>query len=81
MLAYNIRANLFFSKINASIWTPKITNEVAKAVRKATRLIPSEPCAVPSTSVLVALAELVGEVVVDMVGFCDVEAIETWESG
>lgn len=40
--AYNMRASLFFSRINASIWMPKMTSEVARAVTKATKLIPSE---------------------------------------
>ncbi len=57
---YYIRANLFLSSRKAKIWTPKMTNEAAKAVTNATKLIPCEPCAVPSTSVLVAeLVELV----------------------
>lgn len=38
---YKILASLCRRSKNSPIWTPKTTNEVAKAVRKATRLMPS----------------------------------------
>jgi len=43
------------NSIKAKIWTPKITNEVARAVRKATKLIPCEFWAEPIPEAFVAL--------------------------
>jgi hypothetical protein len=64
MRTHKIRASLFFRRINASICTPKMTNEVAKAVRKATRLMPWVACPCPKVAVVVvAPDELVVEAV------------------
>ena len=64
MRAHKIRASLFFRSIKANICTPKMTNEVAKAVRKATRLMPWVACPCPKVAVeLVAPDELVVEAV------------------
>ena len=51
----NILASLFRKSRKKPIWTPKMTNEVAKAVRKATRLMPDDCSAdpVPSGAVVV----------------------------
>jgi hypothetical protein len=44
---------------------PKITSEVARAVRNATRLIPCSDCPCPKAAeVVAALEEVVGEAVV-----------------
>lgn len=56
---YKIRASFSLSKMNASICTPKITNEETRAVINATKLMPCEPW--PSTTALVA--EAVGALV------------------
>lgn len=64
MRTHKIRASLFFRSINANICTPKMTNEVAKAVRKATRLMPWVACPCPKVAVVVvAPDELVVEAV------------------
>lgn len=89
MQTHKIRASLFFRSINASICTPKITNEVAKAVRKATRLMPWVACPCPKVAVVVvAPDELVVEavaVVEDILGsslgvwnYRDIERVSTW---
>lgn len=62
-----MRASLSFSKMNASIWTPKMTSEEIRAVTNATKLMPWEPWPEPT-----GLASLVDEgldalVVADMV--------------
>ncbi len=86
---HKIRANLFFRRIKASICTPKMTNEVARAVRKATRLIPWVACPCPKVAVVVvAPDELVVEgvaVVEDILrsslGVCnyrDIERVLSW---
>ena len=56
---YNIRASLFFKSIKAIICTPKMVADDAIAVRRATRLIPSEPCAA-----VVVVEDAAAEVVV-----------------
>lgn len=63
--AYYILASLSFSRMKTKIWTPKITNAVAKAVTKATKLIPCEPWADPVVAEVVSAG---AEEVVDMVG-------------
>jgi len=49
---YYIRASLSFSKINRNIWTPNTTKAVAKAVMKATKLIPWASATLLFSSVL-----------------------------
>jgi hypothetical protein len=44
---YKIRATLFLNNMKNPIWTPKTTSEVAKAVKKATILMPFELWAAP----------------------------------
>lgn len=51
---HNMRASLFFKSKKAIICTPKMIAEDAMAVRRATRLIPSEPCADPAPVDVVA---------------------------
>lgn len=46
-MAYKIRANLFLNNKKRPAWMPKTINAVARAVRKATRLIPFDSWASP----------------------------------
>lgn len=59
---YKIRASLFLKSRKRPVWMPKTTSEVARAVRKATKLMPEAYWAVPvppSTLVMAAGALLV----------------------
>jgi hypothetical protein len=42
---------------NRTIWTPKMTNEVANAVRKVVIVIPAEACAVPADAPAITAEE------------------------
>lgn len=63
-LTYYIRASLSLKSTNKSICTPKITNALARAVRKATRLIPWLSWPLP---VILELVEELAELVLDAV--------------
>jgi hypothetical protein len=71
---YKIRASLSLSKMNASIWMPKITNDEIRAVTKATKLMPCDPWAEPTLLVAegveaLVVADMVEVVVVPVRGF------------
>jgi hypothetical protein len=66
-----MRASLFLKRRKASICTAKTTSEVARAVRKATRLMPVEVRAEPVPSALVCVGSaslLVADDILD----CDI---------
>jgi hypothetical protein len=59
---------------------PKIANEVANAVRKATKLIPCCPCPAPRLDEFVEELEAVDVVVEDILrSLWPSEIIETWK--
>lgn len=64
---YKIRASLSLSKMNASIWMPKITNDEIRAVMKAIKLMPCEPWADPTSLVAEGVEALVVEDMVEIV--------------
>lgn len=74
---YKILASLCRRSKNSPIWTPKTTNEVAKAVRKATRLMPPNFWAEPAVSVLVTCLE--GTLVVVAVVVSTLDDVELLE--
>jgi len=78
-LTHNILTSLFRKSRKKPIWMPKTINEAAKAVTKATRLMPVAFCAAPGPSsvmlVPVVVAAAAAVEVVSLMGMdvaCDV---------
>lgn len=68
VLGLYIRASLSFRMMNSNICTPKTTNEAARAVTKAIRLIPCCAWALPTAEEVVAVAaSLVVDAAADIV--------------
>lgn len=63
VLGLKIRASLFRSSRKKPICTPKMINDVDKAVKNATMLMPASVCAVPLPELLVVVADAVADVV------------------
>jgi hypothetical protein len=61
---HNILTNLFRRSKKKPIWMPKTTSEAAKAVTKATRLMPVDPWAEPGPS---GISDVDGAAVADAV--------------
>lgn len=80
-VTYKIRASFSFSRMKASIWMPKITNEETRAATNATKLIPCDPTEselAVGLGVLLAVADMVESVSGTRYLREEACAIETW---